>query len=293
MTSSAHFLLPLFAMLQVRSQGTVQEQAVTCERPPADVYTSEVQTAVEANIPALRRFAGDVSLTARRKAEKIRELLPGVYNFEVLEYTFCGMYKRGLITHEQYLGFIRQVLPIIPGANASEGVRTNTSSPVSTRPPNFPLANVDRSHLRSGLQLGWQLARFEFVDGSLFPEAQALEPELRRDIVTLLAADDFALDSANFHFREAIQAVLSHYAASDLGKHAAILVGIAAFRSSLIGASSDESHNLQIRSLARSAIQEIDPAMLPEKSRFFDALVRAKPMNIVSLLSFIDSIGRR
>lgn len=106
------FVMAIVGMSQALRPAGAQDSP-SCEKPPSDVYTTELEGRIKAQIPALRQFAGEVQATATRKAEKIRELLPGVYNFQVLEYTFCSMHRRGLISRTEYLDFVRQVLPIV------------------------------------------------------------------------------------------------------------------------------------------------------------------------------------
>ncbi len=117
---------------QVLSVAGAQEQA-PCEKPPSDAYTTDLQAYLEARVPAIKKLAVDATLGFRRKAEKIYGILPGVYNFRVLEYTFCGMYRRGDINHAQYLQLVQYVLPIIVRDFAPSGPPTILPSPTPER----------------------------------------------------------------------------------------------------------------------------------------------------------------
>ena len=125
----------------------------------------------------------------------------------------------------------------------------STSSPTS-------LASIDRAKLRFGLSLGWQLARFEFVDGSPFPEAQAVAPTIKSNIADLLSTDGFPNPVSELGYRELIGTVLTYYGTTDIEKHSTILVGVAAFRTSLVGASKDETSNLAMKQLALSVYRQ-------------------------------------
>lgn len=155
------------------------------------------------------------------------------------------------------------------------------------------LAHIERAKLRFGLSLGWQIARFEFVDGSPFPEAQAAAPTIKNNIADLLSADGFPHRVSKLGYRDLIQTVLTYYGTTDAEKHSAILVGIAAFRTSLVGASKVKANNLAMERLAFSAIQEIDPCILPGKDDFFQLLLRKQPRNIPDVLTLIDSMARK
>jgi len=56
------------------------------------------------------------NVAVSQKVEKIRETLPGVQSFEVLEWRFCTMYANGLITNPEYVDMVKQVLPVVTKA---------------------------------------------------------------------------------------------------------------------------------------------------------------------------------
>ncbi len=113
----------------------------TCTAPPSDVYTSELGATISAQIPALKKYMGETGISAKRKAERIRESLPGVHDFRLLEYTFCDMYRHGRITKSQYVEFVQKVLPIIPRANVGATSRTTAA------PSKGPSAAAHRAEL--------------------------------------------------------------------------------------------------------------------------------------------------
>lgn len=149
---------------------------------------------------------------------------------------------------------------------------------------------LDRGSLRSALTLGWQLARYEFADGSPIPEAAASANDIRDEIDDLLRRDGVADIPAQARAPDLIDEVLHSYSSTSPERHAAILIGIAGLRAGLLGASANEEHNRQLAQIAFSAIMEIDPSLMPigNKEAYFEALLRAHPRNIVELLEFVD-----
>jgi hypothetical protein len=140
-----------------------------------------------------------------------------------------------------------------------------------------------------GLTLGWDLGRYEFVYGSPLPEAKALQPSLEAEINGLLTNDGYPQSLTGMTFEQLSRQVLIYYETTAIHKHAAILIGVAAMRASLIGTSKDQAHNDQLKELAFSTLQGIDPTILRHKDQFFDLLLQRKPHSIVELLEVIDS----
>ena len=141
--------------------------------------------------------------------------------------------------------------------------------------PRAGLATIDRRDLRFGL--------------TEFPEARAVQPTILAGIKEALARDGFPGSNLESDYPQMIRRVLAHYGASSLAKHAAILIGVAAMRASLVGASTNDEHNAVLARVAFSAIQEIDPAILDDKRRFFETLIERQPTTIVDVLEIIDT----
>lgn len=154
---------------------------------------------------------------------------------------------------------------------------------------NVDYPRIGRATLRFGLTVGWQLGRFEFIDGSDFPEAQAIRPEVHGEISRFLTQDSFPHEFGDLDSRELMDTVIGYYGATDLQKHSSILLGLAAFRVSLVGASADISHNREIESLALSVFREIDDSVVPRKMALFESLLRAQSRNVPDLIVLIDT----
>lgn len=153
------------------------------------------------------------------------------------------------------------------------------------------LGDIDRGSLRFGITLGWQLARFEFIDGTSVADTRAATAEIRRDLTNLLTQDGCLCSTQGKDAREIIREVITTYSNTSPSKHTAILLGIAAMRNTLVGASKNADHNAEIRTLSYAALLDIDPLFMKDKEAFFSYLVVAKPMNITGLLEFIDTLA--
>lgn len=161
-------------------------------------------------------------------------------------------------------------------------------SKVTAKSSAVPLAHVAREKLRFGLNLGWHLARLEFIDESPFPEAVKSAPDIRAEIADLLAADSFPRPVQDLPFRELMRSVLSYYCTNDVEKHGAILVGVAAMRTGLIGASASQAANADMANLALSALAEADHAVIPDRQGFFEALLGKSPNTITELVKVVE-----
>jgi nucleoside phosphorylase len=149
---------------------------------------------------------------------------------------------------------------------------------------------LQRSSLTKALSLGWQLARYEFAEGSGVPEAATAAVGIRQEIENILLRDGLFRSSSEQRAQQVIRDVLGVYQSDSPVRHAAVLIGIAAYRCSLVGLSTNPGNNEGMRQIAMSAIMDIDPSLIPAASKkaYFDALLKARPMFIADLLDFVD-----
>ena len=160
--------------------------------------------------------------------------------------------------------------------------------PASPEPPTS--ISIPREALRFGITLGWQLARYEFAYDSSIPEAKAVAPTLAADIGRALKRDGFPDDVSGLNYQDLMQSILSYYSITSIGKHAAILLGIASMRATLIGASRTEGNNEEMARLAYSALADADPSALPNKEALFQELLHHKPRSITDVVSLLDEV---
>jgi hypothetical protein len=161
----------------------------------------------------------------------------------------------------------------------------------STSSPKRPISvNIEREALRFGITLGWQLARYEFAYDSSFPEALAIAPKLASDIARALKLDKFPDDVSGLSYHDLLDSILSYYSVTSIGKHAAILLGVASMRATLVGASSAKEANQQMEGLAYSALADADPSALPDKDTLFQELLQRKPNSVSGVLSLLDDV---
>jgi hypothetical protein len=161
----------------------------------------------------------------------------------------------------------------------------------STSSPKRPISvNIEREALRFGITLGWQLARYEFAYDSSFPEALAIAPKLASDVARALKLDKFPDDVSGLSYHDLLDSILSYYSVTSIGKHAAILLGVASMRATLVGASSAKEANQQMERLAYSALADADPSALPDKDTLFQELLQRKPNSVSGVLSLLDDV---
>lgn len=153
--------------------------------------------------------------------------------------------------------------------------------------PSIP-KSIDPAKARFGVTLGWQLARYEFAYDSPFPEARAASPSIEKDIQKLLEQDGFSRPITGLSAIDLIHDILLYYSSKDLEKHASILLGIAALRASLVGASKDSVNNEEMQRLSKSAIQDIDKSVIKDKDKLFRKLISQKPTNVTDTLKLLD-----
>lgn len=151
------------------------------------------------------------------------------------------------------------------------------------------VTQADRGTLVRNLFLGWQLARYEFVEGNDLPEARAIEPQLRAELEILLQGTGDPVSVAGRPSREVIREAMVRALARDVQEHGAILIGIAGLRAHLVGASPDPAHNEEMKRLVFSSLLDVDPAMVPNKHALFDRLLRERPSTPQALAELLQS----
>lgn len=124
--------LALFALLNaftsligVRSlvgQSAPALPPVQCTRPPKDVYTTASEAKIFAHVPVLKQYAGDAGFGLRRNVEQVRKILPEVTSWQVLEYAFCDMHRRGYLTRAQYVDLALNAAPMVTTRGATKPV---------------------------------------------------------------------------------------------------------------------------------------------------------------------------
>jgi hypothetical protein len=158
----------------------------------------------------------------------------------------------------------------------------------SAEPVSSTIAAMDPGLLTVSLYLGWQLGRYEFIQGNELPAAQALEPELRAEIEGLLERRGDRTSLAGLPAQQAIRQTLVRALGRDVREHGAVMIGIAAFRVSLVGSSSDAANNEELKRLAFSALLDVDPSLAPNKQALFDRLMQERPKGVTALAELVQ-----
>jgi hypothetical protein len=146
----------------------------------------------------------------------------------------------------------------------------------------------DRATARYGVTLGWHLGRFEIIDNSPFPEVQQVAPELKRQIQALLQQDKFPHTIDSLNAPQAIDTILTYYGTTNLTKHAFVLLGIAAQRTSLVGASRDPAANEEMKQLAASAVGSMDSSVIRDRESLARELLSHRPKSVDEVLDVFE-----
>ena len=268
--------------------------SIDCPKPPQQIskdWEVEVNAAVAKIGPV---SGGNLQTQTKNATQDLLGKLPDagrIYLEQMMFAAFCSALRDDNTISEAekaqrlraYITEVRRTIAQQPGKAATQPKQG--SGPQTTKSP-----KIDHNIARFGVSLGWQLGRYEFLRDSPVPEARAAVPTLERDILSLLKQDGFPDPSPGADAPELINKVLLYYGTRDVRKHASILVGIAAMRASLVGASSEPGHNDEMKSLVRSTFQDIDSSIIPDKQKLYEQLVNQKPSTIAAVVDLLDKM---
>lgn len=231
----------------------------------------------------LQGHGGNLELSGRAKAElngiikKLANLgIDGAIKYQNTDYE--GLLQKDLVTAlKDSTNCKLQIWKDLKGKLIS----ANTSSAPTS---------IDPTQARFGVTLGWLLARYEFIYDSPFPEAKNASLAAKKDIEMMLLQDNFPYKVDDLDSRRLMSTTLLYYGSSNAVKHSTILLGIAAMRASLVGSSSDQKNNEELRQLAHSAIQDIDSSIIQRKEELFNQIVTSKPNNVTAVLDLLNQI---
>jgi hypothetical protein len=144
---------------------------------------------------------------------------------------------------------------------------------------------------RFGVTLGWQLERYEFADGSPFPEGRAAAPGIKRQIKELLTQGKFPNTIDGLGAQQLIESVLTYYGTTDIQMHAFILIGIGSMRASLVGVSHNQENNEKMKQLAISAFRSIDATVVEDRDALAKAVLDAHPQSISEVMDTLKIFG--
>lgn len=139
-----------------------------------------------------------------------------------------------------------------------------------------------------GMQLGMQLARIEMFWDSVFEDAKAAFEPTKKQILILLKPDNFSPDYTNYQLFS--QSILLFYSNYDSEKYYSILIGISYMRAILIGASSDNESNKELRELAFSSLRTIPSHILSSKTELLNFFIENKDVSFSEILENLEEI---
>jgi hypothetical protein len=265
-----------------------------CPESPKQV-SKDWEVAVNAAVAKIGPVhGGDLQVQTKNATQDLLGKLPNadrLYLEQMMFAAFCSALRDDKTISEAekaqrlraYITEVRRTIAQQP-AKPTGGAKPKNESQ-TTKP-----SKIDHNTARYGVSLGWDLGRYEFLRDSPFPEAQQAVPALESDILSLLTADGFPNPSLGPSAPELIHTVLLYYGAKDIRKHASILVGIAAMRASLVGASSDATHNDELKQLVLSTLQDIDSSVIADKEKAYLQLVDKKPSTVAGVVDLLDKM---
>lgn len=134
------------------------------------------------------------------------------------------------------------------------------------------------------MRLGFQLGRYEFIGFSDFKETIEPAKECLATIIDIAETDGWIVDNFT-DYPSLIKNMLKHYSNKDLDKTAAILIGLCCFRLSLRHVK--EEYRKEFSDIAKSAINDIDHEIVPDKEKLFIGLLSIPDYTITSICGFL------
>jgi len=266
--------------------------SLDCPKAPEQI-SKNWETEVNASIARIGPVkGGDLKTATKKVTQDLLGKLPDagrIYLEQMMFSAYCSALRDDkTISESEKAQRLRVYINEVRNTIAQQPTKTHKPATNPSKPTTKKSVKIDPKIARFGVTLGWQLARYEFVYDSPFPEARSVSPSIEQDIRTLLEQDSFPQSVDSLNAQDLIHRILLYYGSKDLEKHASILLGIAAMRASLVGSSSNKANNEEIRQLANSAIQEIDSSVIQEKDQLFQRLIAKRPTNVSDVLKLLD-----
>lgn len=128
------------------------------------------------------------------------------------------------------------------------------------------MKNIEATKLRSGIILGFDIGAYQYFD----PDLKNIFDDIYSAIKNACQDDGLSLDSENFDF--IVKRILSFYAAKDLEKMTAVLIGMCCKQLSIFKSLKNKTKYNELISSAKSFISEIDASIVFDRNALFDIL---------------------
>ncbi len=128
-----------------------KKDSVTCIKPPPEYLATYGDISGAAITQKLGEIA-KANLTASEKVQKLRDTLPNVQSYEILDYRLCIMYANHILDRSAYTNMIQEVLPHLFATQAPKSTMPGIQASASC---NYPISG----------KRGWQMAR-DYTDSS-------------------------------------------------------------------------------------------------------------------------------
>ncbi len=148
---------------------------------------------------------------------------------------------------------------------------------------------IHEEALNTGIYLGFQLSRLEWIWGSPYKEAIEVFEEAKDEIVSLVRSNQFYINDNNY--KSFSQSILNHYMSTDIDMYVAILIGFTLQRCCLIGASKKSKNNEELYDLARSVLVSAPESKVPNRDKLFDLIFENRDMGPFELRNYLVNLN--
>jgi len=138
-----------------------------------------------------------------------------------------------------------------------------------------------------GVQLGYKLARMEFIWDSKFEEARAVFKESKEELLSILKQKGCFPEEDNY--RQFTESILTYFGSNNMNIFSTILIGVGSFRNMMaINVRDDNPNKEEMFSLARSAFDGIPAVVVPNPRGLYEEINNAKAENVMHIVSIVS-----
>lgn len=154
-----------------------------------------------------------------------------------------------------------------------------------------PVSSIEEDVLVFGVQLGWDIARYEVIFENPHAQSDVHQISLELYLDKVLRSDGLPFSIIGLGFSEMVNKVLNYYLGTCPSKAAAIYIGVAAFQLSIFRSENiNESVRNTMRELAHHHLSNIDERIVPNRQLL---IRRLEDLACISASAVIDLLTGR
>jgi len=153
--------------------------------------------------------------------------------------------------------------------------------------PTLERLRIERRHLYRMLTLGWQIGRYEILHGSPLDAARQVVGNIERVIRTLLPVELQSSLSA-CSGRDLVTRSIGGIQERDATWHSVLLVGVGAFRASLVDMEPSGARRDELLSLCRSCFLEMDSRVMPDPIALGEVILEEQPESFIAIHQLLE-----